>query len=228
MRKLNKCFVILFVMTGFMLTSCSNDDSGESAGESTGDYWPSKVGNQWVFSQDGAESTVKIQSSSNKDGNTYYKFNQLFGSTDEISGTAGTSLKKVKGDYYVVIDEVNYSSEGITGKSTGYEFILFKDYLDVNQTWKGSYSLETSFNIPSFPSLKMNANYTGTILEKGISLKVKEVTYSNVIKFKLHIEANAQGQSSSSDTFYWIAKDVGIVKLESSGTTSELVSYSLK
>lgn len=215
-------------MTGFILTSCSNDDSSESAGESTGDYWPSKVGNQWIFSRDGTESTLKIQSSSNKDGNTYYKFNQLFGATDEISGTVGASLKKVKGDYYIVIDEVSYSSEGITGKTSGYEYILFKDYLDVNQTWAGSYSLETSFNIPSFPSLKMNANYTGTILEKGISLKIKEVMYSNVIKFKLHIEASTQGQTSSSDTYYWIAKDVGIVKLESSGTTSELVSYTLK
>ncbi|UPZ14650.1 hypothetical protein [Flavobacterium humidisoli] len=227
MRKLNKCFAILFVMMGFMLTSCSNDDSSESAG-STGDYWPSKVGNQWVFNQDGSESTVKIQSSSDKDGNTYYKFNQLFGATDEISGTAGASLKKVKGDYYIVIDEVNYSSEGITGKMTGYEFILFKDYLDVNQTWSGSYSQETTFNIPNFPALKMAVKYTGTILEKGTSIKVKDVTYSNVIKFKLHLEASSQGQSSSSDTFYWIAKDVGIVKLESSGTTSELVSYSLK
>ncbi|WP_129747218.1 hypothetical protein [Flavobacterium anhuiense] len=227
MRKLNKCFAILFVMTGLMFNSCSSD-SEETAGESTGDYWPSKVGNQWVFDQDGTESTVKIQSSSNKDGNTYYKFNQLFGATDEISGTVGASLKKVKGDYYIVIDEVSYSSEGITGKTTGYEYILFKDYLDVNQTWAGSYSLETSFNIPNFPSLKMNANYTGTILEKGISLKVKEVTYNNVIKFKLHIEASTQEQTSSSDIYYWIAKDVGIVKLESSGTTSELVSYSLK
>ncbi|RYJ38777.1 hypothetical protein NU08_2363 [Flavobacterium anhuiense] len=214
-------------MTGLMFNSCSSD-SEETAGESTGDYWPSKVGNQWVFDQDGTESTVKIQSSSNKDGNTYYKFNQLFGATDEISGTVGASLKKVKGDYYIVIDEVSYSSEGITGKTTGYEYILFKDYLDVNQTWAGSYSLETSFNIPNFPSLKMNANYTGTILEKGISLKVKEVTYNNVIKFKLHIEASTQEQTSSSDIYYWIAKDVGIVKLESSGTTSELVSYSLK
>ncbi|MBO9584529.1 MAG: hypothetical protein J7574_10265 [Flavobacterium sp.] len=228
MRKLNKCFAILFVMTGFMLTSCSNDSSDEGVGESTGDYWPSKVGNQWVFNQDGSESTVKIQSSSDKDGNTYYKFNQLFGATDGVSATAGASLKKVKGDYYIVMDELNYSSEGITGKMTGYEFILFKDYLDVNQTWTGSYSQETVFNIPNFPALKMNVNYTGTILEKGTSIKVKEVTYNNVIKFKLHLEASTQGQSSSSDTFYWIAKDVGIVKLESSGTTSELVSYSLK
>ncbi|KAF2336811.1 TapB family protein [Flavobacterium ginsenosidimutans] len=227
MRKLNKCFTILFVMTGFMLTSCSSD-SGETAGESTGDYWPSKVGNQWIFDQDGSESTIKILSSSNKDGNTYYKFNQLFGGNDEISGTAGASLKKVKGDYYVSIDEVTYDAEGITGKMTGYEFIFFKDYLEVNQTWTGSYSQETTFNIANFPAIKMTVNYTGTILEKGTSIKVKEVTYDNVVKFKFHLDASMQGQTSSSDSYYWIAKDVGIVKFETSGSTSELVSYSVK
>ncbi|MXO07422.1 hypothetical protein [Flavobacterium sp. HBTb2-11-1] len=226
MRKLNKCFAILFVMTGLMFNSCSSD-SEESAGESTGDYWPSKVGNQWVFDQDGSESTVKIESSSNKDGNTYYKFNQLLGGNEDVSAIAGASLKKVKGDYYISIDELTYNTEGITGKMTGYEFIIFKDYLEVNQTWEGSYSQETTFNIPNFPAIKMNVKYTGTILEKG-SIKVKEVTYNNVVKFKFHIEASTQGQTSSSDTYYWIAKDVGIVKLESSGATSELVSYSLK
>nr|WP_294922069.1 hypothetical protein [uncultured Flavobacterium sp.] len=226
MRKLKKNVFTLLIVTGLVLTSCSNDHSNENtAEESTGDYWPTAVNNQWVLDQNGTESTMKILSSEKVNDDTYFKFNQLTGASSEIEGSASASIKKVKGDYYIKIDQVDYSGEGSTGKITGYEYIFFKDYLKVNETWTGNYTQETSFNIPEFPTVKITVNYTGTILERGATATIKTVTYKDVIKFKLRQEAKTNGQSSIADTEYWIAKDVGVIKMVSGNNVAELVSY---
>lgn len=228
MKKIKSIALLTLLMSSFLFISCSNDSDNENSAEaSIGDYWPTAINNQWVLDQNGMESTMKIISSEKVNNDIYFKFNQLAGTSEEIEATASASIKKVKGDYYIKVDEVNYNSEEFTGKMTGYEYILFKDYLEVNKNWTGSYSQETSFNIPNFPTVKMNVNYTGTILEKGATATIKNVTYKNVIKFKFHQEAKTNGQSSSFDTEYWVAKDVGVIKMISGSAVSELVSYSL-
>lgn len=210
-----------------MLTSCNSDDSNENTTEeSTGDYWPTAVGNQWVLDQDGSESVMKIVSSEKINGDTYFKFDQFAGASEEVSGTAVVSIKKVKGDYYLKLDDIVYNSEGVTGKITGYEYIILKDYLEANQTWTGSFSQETSFNIPNFPSIKMTSKYTGTILEKGVIATIKGVSYKDVIKFKIHQESKVEGEGAVSvDTEYWVAKDVGIIRAKTGDSVSELISY---
>jgi hypothetical protein len=226
MRKIKSIALLALLMSSSLFISCSNDSDNENTAEaSTGDYWPTAVNNQWVLDQDGTESTMKIISSEKINDDTYFKFNQLTGAASGIEGAASASIKKVKGDYYIKIDEVTYNAEGFTGKITGYEYVFFKDYLEVNKTWTGNYSQETSFNIPNFPTVKMTVNYTGTILEKGATATIKTVTYKDVIKFKFHQEVKTEGQSSSAETEYWIAKDVGIIKMVSGSTVLELVSY---
>lgn len=228
MRKLNKCVFTLLIVTGLMLTSCSNNDES-TAGESTGDYWPTAVGNQWKLDQNGKESVMKITSSEKIKGDTYFSFDQFSLAQEGGYGSAITSIKKVKGDYYIKVDDIVYNTTGITGKTSGYEFIFFKDYLDVNETWKGSYTQETSFDFPGAPVIKLNINYTGTILEKDATANINKITFKNVIKFKLVLEAKMEGEKPSSVSVeYWIAKDVGIVKMVSGGSVAELISYSLK
>lgn len=228
MKKLKSIALVALFMSTSLFISCSNDsdNSNEDTPEATtGDYWPTAVNNQWVLDQNGTQSTMKIISSEKINDDTYFKFNQLTGASSGIEGAASASIKKVKGDYYIKIDEVTYNAEGFTGKMTGYEYVFFKDYLEVNKTWTGSYSQETSFNIPNFPTVKMTVNYTGTILEKGATATIKAVTYKDVIKFKFHQDVKTDGQSSTADTEYWIAKDVGIIKMVSGSTVSELISY---
>ena len=227
MRKIKSIALLALLMSSSLFISCSNDSDNDTGAEtSTGDYWPTAINNQWVLDQNGTQSTMKIISSEKVNDDTYFKFNQLTGASSDVEGSASASIKKVKGDYYIKIDQVNYSGEGYTGKMTGYEYIFFKDYLEVNKTWTGNYSQETTFNIPDFPTVNMTVSYTGTILEKGATATIKTVTYKDVIKFKFHQEVKTNGQASSvGDTEYWIAKDVGIIKMVSGSYVAELVSY---
>ncbi|WP_316632527.1 hypothetical protein [uncultured Flavobacterium sp.] len=230
MKKLKATIFVTLCMSLFLLNSCqsnSSDDNGAEA--STGDYWPTAVGNQWVMNQNGSEVAMKIISTESIKGDTYFKFNQFVGITNEISGTGLISIKKVKGDYYLKVDDLVYDYSGFTAKAKGFEYLLFKDYLDVNKTWTGSFIQETTVNIPNFPGMKMTVNYTGTILEKATTVTVNGTTYKDVIKFKFHQEAKMDTQPTTYlDAEYWIAKDVGVVKMTSGETTSTLKSYVVK
>ena len=51
---------------------------------------------------------------------------------------------------------------GMTGQQTGFEAIILKDNLSVGQTWNGSYSQTTTYNIPGVPPVA-----TTTITKNG-------------------------------------------------------------
>lgn len=222
MKKLKCTFFLTLFMSLFLFNSCQSD-SDETPAASAGDYWPAAVGNQWVLDQNGQSVSMKIISSN--DG--YFKFDQFSGIGEGVAGSAFVYLKKVKGDYVIKVDELKFNyAEGISGKSSGYEFTFFKDYLEVNKTWTGSFTQTTTFSIAGFPAIKMDVNYTGTILEKASSVVVNGITYHDVIKFKFHQEAKAEGQTAtSSDAEYWLAKDIGVIKFTSGNVVSVLKSY---
>lgn len=218
----------LFVSAS-LFTSCSSDSENEEQNPETSqnDYWPTAVGNQWVLNQGGNETTMKILSAQNVNGETYFKFDKFITASSEVSGSASASIKKVQGDYYIKMDDINISANGFTGKISGYEFIFFKDYLDVNKTWTGSYTQVTTYT--GIPSITTNVEYTGTIIEKGATATVRNVTYKDVVKFTLTLETSMEGQSAgSTDAEYWVAKGVGVIKFSFNDTSSELVSYKLK
>lgn len=222
---------LLPLLIAFSFVACTNDSSNDdsTAENSTGDYWPTTVDNNWVFTQDGEETTMKIIGIDEIDGAKYYKFNQMVGATASIGAETSVWIKKNKGDYYIKMGEINIDYAGYTGKMTGYQFIFFKDYLEVNQTWSGTYTNTTSFNIPNFPAMITTVNYTGKILERGSTLTVNDINYKDVIKFSLTQKASVSGQASSETvTNYCIAKNVGVIKMETNGTVSKLKSYVIK
>ncbi|MBF4516060.1 hypothetical protein IRZ71_06890 [Flavobacterium sp. ANB] len=231
MKKLKSIALVALFMSTSLFVSCSSDtdNSNEETPEvTTGDYWPTAIGNQWVLNQSGSETTMKIISSEKINGETYFKFDKFFSSTSDVSASASASLKKVQGDYYIKLDDIVSSANGISSKISGYEFVFFKDYLEVNKTWTGSYTQTTTFDYPGIPAMKMNVKYTGTILEKGATVTIKNVTYKDVIKFKLKLETSYEGQTASStEAEYSIAKGVGIIKFGFNNSSSELVSYKL-
>jgi hypothetical protein len=230
MKKLKSTIFVTFCMSLFLLTSCQSDSDDENKAEaSTGDYWPTAVGNQWVLDQDGETSTMKIISSESIKGDTYFKFNQFAGVGENVAGTATIWIKKVQGDYYLKVDDISYASEGISFKITGYEMIFLKDYLEVNKTWNGSFTQETTINMPNVPSVKMTVNYIGTILEKGATATVNGVSYKDVIKFKVRQEAKVEGEATNAiDSEYWVSKDIGVIKTTSGNVVSTLKSYIVK
>ncbi|MBE8724831.1 hypothetical protein [Flavobacterium hungaricum] len=232
MKKIKSLALLALFVSTTLFTSCSSDDSesdNETPEASQGDYWPAAVGNQWVLNQGGTETTMKIIGTEKIGQSTYYKFDKFFAApTDglDIGGSATASLKKTDGEYLIKLSDININVNGVSGKITGYDFIFFKDNLDVNKTWTGSYSQETSY--AGITAIKTTTKYTGTITEKGATATIKGVTYKDVIKFKFKLETSAQGVSAgTTEAEYWMAKGVGIIKFSYTGTSSELVSYKL-
>ncbi len=217
------------------LTGCSDDSTGNENQNLTGDYWPTSVNNNWVYTQEGVDNSIKIIGTEEVDGVNYYNFDQLpiFGLA--VYNRQPFSIKKNKGDYYIKVGERNTTTDGVTYKITGYEFLFFKDYLDVNQTWTGTYNYTQSDNAISYPLFaRTEGTYTGEILEKGVSLTVNGTLFKDVIKFRFTQILDGKDDAwptwdYSSD--YWIAKDVGIIKFSHDVYNvyiSELKSHKVK
>lgn len=230
MKKIKSFALMTLFVSVSLLTSCSSDSGSEdeTPQASQGDYWPTAVGNQWVLRQGGTDLTMKILSSEKVNGDTYYKFDKLFSTDPNIDGSATASIKKNGGDYYIKLNDIVTSSSGISTKTTGYEYVFFKDYLDVNKTWTGNYTQTTAIDFPGVPAIKMDVKYTGTIIEKGASAVIRSVIYNDIIKFKLKLESSLEGKAAgTTEAEYWIAKGVGIVKFSYNGTATDLISHKL-
>ncbi|MFB9080336.1 hypothetical protein ACFFLS_19570 [Flavobacterium procerum] len=230
MKKLKGfALMTLFVSTS-LLISCSSDSGSDDQGNesSQGDYWPAAVGNQWVLNN-GSDISMKIIGTEKIGESTYYKFDKfLTPSSSDVAGSATSWLKKSGGTYNIKLDDIVTNSGGISSKISGYEFVFFKDNLNVNETWTGNYTQTTTIDYPNIPAIKMNVKYTGTILEKGATAVVKNVTYKDVIKFKFKLETSVEGQAAgSSEAEYWMAKDVGVIKFVFNKVATDLVSYKL-
>lgn len=222
-----KVILFLTLFVAFSFTSCSSDSSNgeENSGNSTGDYWPTAINNSWVYSANKKESTMKIIGIDEIDGNKYYKFDQLTGFGDLASGKASIWLKKNKGDYYIKIGDIEVNAGEFVGKVSGYEFLLFKDYLEVKGTWGGTYTHTIKYNIPNFPNITTKGTYAGEILEKDTSLTVNGLLFKDVIKFSFSQNASIDGgKETNVKTIYWIAKNVGIIKMDNDGALTELKS----
>ncbi|PXY46206.1 hypothetical protein [Flavobacterium hydrophilum] len=237
--KNNIASFLLSLLTVISLTGCSDDSTDNENQNSTGDYWPTSVDNNWVYTQDTDEISIKIIGTEDVNGSKYYGFNQLdiFGNAtgDAVHNGQPFSIKKNKGDYYIKVGEKNTNVGGVTTKITEYEFLFFKDYLDVNQTWTGTYNYIKSNKASFLPIQLTEGTYTGEILEKGISLTVNGTVFKDVIKFRFtqsidDVTLNVwPAWDYSSD--YWIAKNVGIIKFSSnaySGKISEHKSHIVK
>lgn len=63
------------------------------------------------------------------------------------------------------------------------------------------------------PPITQTTNYTGKILAKNVTETVDGETYTNVIKININQQTVVEGMSLSiSNTEYWYAKDVGVIK----------------
>jgi hypothetical protein len=241
MNKIKLILGIFLVLTTFTFTSCEtepldddidtsnpNPGGGNGGGVSTGDYWPTALNNQWIFKQDGVvQEPMKIVSINSINSYTYYTFDQLFGTSEEGT-TAGVvaRIRKNSGDYFIKIEDFTFDTGfGITGTLTGYEMLILKDYLNVNQTWSGSFTQTASFT--GIPGTTQTTTYTGVILEKNITVTVNGTSYTNVIKSKITQTVVSPGSPTATvATDYWFAKDIGPIKAVSV-TTDEGVTETI-
>jgi hypothetical protein len=238
MNKLKSISAFLLLFSVVIFTSCSVEpytgpmpsSASNGGNQSTNDYWPSAINNQWVFSLNGVnQAPLKMVSIDAIGGNSYYTFNsQSNGGVSQV-----TRLRKSNGDYYLKSEDVIVAAQGgIPGStSTGTERILLKDYLAVGGAWTTDYVQTTTYTDPTYPVVTTNFNIVSTILEKGSTLTVGGQTFNDVIKVRVVQNITFSGQSSSAISYYWYAKNVGPIKIETtSGTTTyiqDLVSYIL-
>lgn len=240
MKKITFAIFALLIATTTM-TSCENESidsdidltnpENPGGGNPSGDYWPTAINNQWVFSQNGvAQAPMKLIGTEVFSGKTFYKFAPISGSGGQTSATASTYLNKTNGVYTFKTGDLNISSQGITGMQSGFEYVMFKDNLAVGESWTGTYNQTTTFS--GLPAMTQTTTYKGTILEKDATVTVDGETYTNVIKMNMKQETIITGMSLSIvNTEYWFAKDVGPIKTKSyTGTTTYeniLIDYTL-
>jgi hypothetical protein len=218
----------------------ANGNGGGSTGGGTtitGDYWPAAVNNQWIYKLNGtAQPPTKIASIDVINGLSYYTFAPQTGTGGSGTVASATSrLRKLNGDYFIKLEDVTTAANGATPSAitTGHTELFFKDYLPVGGIWNESYTQTTTYNNPSFPVLSTTDNIVNTILEKGTTVVVNGITYSNIIKFKRDetVTNPFSPTPSITSTTYWLSKNIGVVKqVSTSGTTvytNELFSYIL-
>lgn len=266
MRKIN-LFKIFVAFTVISFASCSTesldpvltesiDNGGEDdggtdngggnngGGTSSGDYWPMAINNEWQYqsSEPQNDQPMKIVSTETINGKEYYKMNRAFqeSGNQEMTGTATIHLRKESGSYYQRTSLSVPNQGGMSITASPFEILILKDNLDVNGTWTGTAQQDFTYSIAGMPGISTIIDYTGTIVEKGITYTVGSQNYSNVIKVKyvqkitVVMSGNAVGSPVNTVTYLWFAKDVGPIKSETvnqiTGTADyymNLVSYIL-
>lgn len=202
-----------------------------TGGNSSGDYWPTAINNQWTYSLDGTTNPpLKIIGTGTFSGRTYYKFSPQSGSGANSGATGVTTwLNKNNGVYSLKTDDMTINAGGMTGTQTGFEYIILKDNIAVNATWTGTYSQTTS--LTGLPGMVQTINYVGKILEKDATATVNGQNFTNVIKVSIKREISILGMVTIADEEYWFSKNVGVIKSAQSyeGETFEsiLVNYTV-
>jgi len=138
-------------------------------------------------------------------------------------------FRKANGNYYLKVETFTIPPFGGVPSSTitGNETILLKDNLAVGGTWTDTYTQTTTFQ--GLPAITTNVSILSTIEEKGTSIIVRGVTYSDIIKVKKVMTSVSTGSDTETEIrYYWFAKNVGPVKIDlGDNDIQELKSYTL-
>lgn len=210
----------------------SGGGNSSGGGTTTADYWPTKIGNMWQFSLNGAnQNPLEIVGTDVFSNQTYYRFSQQSGSGSSSSGTVTTWINKNNGNYTIKTDDIVVNANGLTGTQSGFEYIILKDNVPNGNTWNGSYTQTTNYS--GFPPIVQTTNFNATIIAKDVTETVNNETYNNIIKVKIEQTSTIQGSPTNVmvETEYWYARNIGPVKVvnTSNGSTSTqiLVNYTL-
>lgn len=219
--KLRFLIFTFLTLSSLFMTSCAGEDKVDN-GTSTGNYLPLAVGNKWTYvdQYDQTDDVFVIKKEKLND-KEYYQVD-----TQAASAELGYLIKiwfAKSGAKYFSRTVIEMPSYGATVSPM--EVVILRDDLNANQTWSQNFKLTVKIN--GYGSQSIPVSVTGKIIEKDISVNVKGVNYSNVIKS--YVKINVDGEIS--ETNYWFAKDIGIVKNETiqngASTVLELTNYVL-
>ncbi|MCL9808625.1 hypothetical protein [Flavobacterium luminosum] len=218
--KLTKLAFAFFSVSFLFLTSCSNDDANN--GTSTGNYLPMAINNKWSYlDQNDQIDEMHIIEKENLNNKTYYKIDTQKES-EELGYPVESWFAKSGAKYFT---RTAFEMPIYNAEVSPMEVIILQDDLEVNQTWTQNFKL--TIKVYGQGSQSLPVTVTGKIIEKGVSVNVQDVNYDEVIQTNVKIDING----TKTETNYWFAKDVGVVKsittIDGTISTSELINYTL-
>ncbi|MEO5776982.1 MAG: hypothetical protein ABIQ27_08750 [Flavobacterium sp.] len=227
MKRNNFKILALLILAAF--SSCSSNDSGDSNGTTSGDYFPMAVNNKWDYTNGSTVTEVNLIGTTTFEGATYYEM------TDTQSPFNNQNWVAKKGaSYYGRTGAVTQVQSGTSITIQPYELKILKDDLAVGETWSGTANPKVNYSgAAGTGSFNAHITYTGTVTARDVSEIIESVTYNNIIKVALTAVINANGQISNITGEYWYAKDIGEIyehetsTADGSDTTRYLTSYTL-
>ena len=229
MKKNNFKILALLFISAFSLSSCSSDDSGDSTGTTTGDYFPMAVNNKWDYTDGSTSTEVNLIGTTSIGGTTYYEM------TDTQNPFSNQNWVVKKGaSYYGKTGAFTQVESGTSITLQSYELKILKDDLAVGENWSGTANPKVNYSgAAGTGSFNAHITYTGTVTARDVSETIGSVTYNNIIKVELTAVINANGQVNNITGEYWYAKDIGEIyehetsTADGSDVTRYLTSYEL-
>ncbi len=190
------------------LSSCSSDDSGDSLGTTTGNYFPMAVNNKWDYTDGATPTEMRLIGTTAFGGTTYYEMD------DTNSALVAQSWVAKKGaSYYQKVGTTTQVQGTTTVVIEPYEMKILKDDLAVGESWQGSASPKVDYSGPSGSgSFRAGISYEGTVTARDASETLGSITYTNIIKVEMEAVVNSNGQINTITTEFWFAKDIGLIK----------------
>lgn len=229
MKKITIIKAVIFFISIFAISSCSNDDAVDSNGTSTGNYLPLAINNTWNYNaqNQSALNEVKIIGTSQFNGATYYEFTD----NSQTAFALQQWFTKRGAIYLLKTGNTSLIENGLNINIESYELPILRDDFDINRSWTGRVSPKVTFSgSGQSGTLPFKIDYTGVNLFKG-PLTFNGTTYPNVIKTRFSITINANNQITNASEEYWFAENIGIIKtITNSNNTiveKDIVSYVL-
>lgn len=223
--------IFLLVAVIAVLASCQKEmsydsstgggPSGGGGGGSTPDtYQPVTAGSFWKYKDSAFTGQVTLMTATG----TKKTFG---GKTYDVIKSETAGQPAVEGYFYVAKPLYGIRQDVNNGIATTIEFIHLNDTASVGYSWTD--------NMP--PVNGLSARFNGTIMERNISKTVTGKNFTNVIHTQLELEYEIPvlGWTSFAVYDYYIAKGVGIIRIETTQTfggslrtVADLIDYSIK
>lgn len=225
--------LLYFLCFAVLLASCGPEDTDDDIGnnQSTGDYYPTAINNSWTYGSGSSATTGGFVSTDVFSGKTYYKLNTYNGTTASGTNVASSNwVYKNNGDYVLRLGVVASNPYYSAALSQPVEVTFLKDYKAAGETWTQTVNFEYVYTplssaFPNVPNVTVSATYAYKIVNRDLTLTVPAGTFNNVLEVELTYSDLITGTSYVSTSFY--AKDVGIIRSVSGGSSTDLSAYSL-
>lgn len=197
----------LSVIAALSFTSCSSDDSGDSTGTTTGNYFPMAVNNVWNYTDGSTATNAKLIGTTPFGGTAYYEVEDTSSDLNIQNWVA-----KKGASYYQKTAASTIVQSGTTITMEGYEYKLLRDDLETGETWSGKVNPKVTYSgSMGSGTLPSRIDYEGKITARNTSATFEGTTYPNVIKMAMIVTLVINSQTTVIDNEYWFAKDVGLI-----------------